>query len=107
MGKNKIMIVYKLFGVRKNGTIRSLFINRKRKLSVGKWLKAESHPTKGYALRPFWHCTSQPVAPHLSEKNRKWYKVQMKDYEIFKRPESQGGIWYLAKKIKIIEECKK
>jgi hypothetical protein len=31
-------------------------------------MNAESHPTKGFALRPFWHCTSTPSAPHLSEK---------------------------------------
>lgn len=97
------MIVYKLFGLRKDKTLRSLFINRKKILPIGEWIEAESHPTKGYKYRPFWHCTSLPNAPHLSEKNRVWCKVEIEDYEKYIRPKSQGGIWYLAKRIKIIE----
>lgn len=56
---------YKLFRVRKDGTIGPLFINRKLVVVPGQWMEAESHPTKGFALRPGWHCTLAPVAPHL------------------------------------------
>jgi len=98
------MIAFKLFRILKSGEITSLFINKKRKLPYNEWLEAESFPTKGYKIRPFWHCTSNPVAPHLSEKNRIWLKVEIKDYEIFERPESQGGIWYLAKQINILKK---
>ena len=97
------MIAYKLFRVLKSGEITSLFINKKRKLPYNEWLFSESFPTKGYAIRPYWHCTSKPFAPHLSEKGRIWLKVDMLDYTEYIRPESQGGIWYLANIIKIIK----
>ncbi len=103
----KKIVVYKLFRQLKNGDITSLFINKKKKLLMNVWMDAESFPTKGYLLRPYWHCTSQPVAPHLSEKNRVWCKVEIKDYEKYNRPTNQGGLWYLAKKIKIVEIYKK
>lgn len=97
------MIAYKLFRIKKNGDITSLFINKTVPLKINEWLVAESYPTKGYKHRPYWHCTSEPIAPHLSEKGRKWFKVEMKDFIKFERPKSQGGLWYLAGQIKIIE----
>lgn len=97
------MIAYKLFRVLKDDSISSLFINKKRRLPINIWLEAESFPTKGFAIRPYWHCTSNPIAPHLSMKDRAWFKVEMEDFEEFNRPKAQGGLWYLAKKIKIIE----
>ena len=98
------MVAYKLFRVYKDGSISSLFINKKRRLPLNVWLEAESFPTKGFAIRPYWHCTSNPEAPHLSVKCRAWFIVEMEDFEEFTRPKSQGGLWYLAKKIKIIEK---
>lgn len=95
---------FKLFRLLKNGNITSLFINKKIPLPTNQWLPAEEHPTKNYAFRPFWHCTSKPYAPHLSIKNRAWFEVEITDYQIFNRPQSQGGIWYLAKNIKIIKQ---
>lgn len=100
------MIAYKLCRKLKNGEIRSLFINKKENLPFNTWLEAESHPTRGFKHRPFWHCTSNPVAPHLSMKNRVWIKVEMENFKEFQRPESQGGLWYLAKKIKLLEIIK-
>ena len=94
------MIAYKLFRVLKSGDITPLFINKKFRLPIGEWLPAESHPTKGYKYRPFWHCTSKPVAPHLTEKGRAWYKVEIEDFTEQKRPNNQGGLWYLANKMK-------
>ena len=97
------MIVYKLFRILKDGNITPLFINKKYRLPIGEWLKAEEHPTKGFKFRPYWHCSAQPHAPHLSMKNRQWYEVEIEDYKKFNRPISQGGLWYLAYKIKIIK----
>ena len=64
------MKAYKLFRVLKSGHITSLFINKRRKLPYNEWLEAESFPTKGFALRPFWHCTEKPEAPHLKNEGR-------------------------------------
>lgn len=93
---------YKLLRVRKDGSIGPLFINRKQRMPIGATLQAEDHPTKGYAHRPGWHCTSKPIAPHLSLKGRTWYVVEIEDYQEIIRPKSQGGLWYLAKKMKVI-----
>jgi hypothetical protein len=100
----KTMIGYKLFRVRADGTLGSLFINRKAVIPLGKWLKSATYPTKGFALRPGWHITNSPVAPHLSMKNRKWYKVEFKNFEKIVRPANQGGLWYLAKNLRVLEE---
>lgn len=97
------MIAYKLCRLKKNGDITSLFINKSKPLVFGKWLTVESYPTIGYKLRPYWHCTEYPEAPHLSKKNRVWIKLEIKDFEKFKRPTSQGNLWYLAKKIKLLK----
>jgi hypothetical protein len=97
------MIAYKLFRQLKTGEITSLFINKKRRLPIGEWMEAEMFPTKGFAIRPYWRCTSHPHAPHLSMKNRVWLKVDMENFIEFQRPENQGGLWFLAKRIKIIE----
>jgi len=96
------MRVYKLFRVLKSGEITPLFINKTQRLPIGEWLEAEEHRTKGFAFRPGWHCTSKPEAPHLSNKGRAWYEVEIEDYTDFKRPESQGGLWHLANRMKII-----
>ena len=98
------MIAYKLFRIKKYGHITSLFINKGRVLKIGEWLESEEFPTQGYKFRPYWHCTSRPTAPHLSMKGRKWFAVEIKDYIRLERPKSQGGLWLLAKKMKIIGE---
>ena len=97
-------IAYKLFRLKKSGEITSLFINKSYNLPKNVWLEAENHPTKGYKIRPFWHCLKEPIAPHLSVKDRIWMKVAIQDYKKINRPEKQGGCWYLANKIKILGE---
>jgi hypothetical protein len=97
-----MMKAYKLFTVRKDGTLGSLFINRRQRIPVGVWLQAESHPTKGYKLRPYWHCTPEPTAPHLSIEGRRWHEVLIKEVVEMERPKSQGGTWYLAGQLKVI-----
>jgi hypothetical protein len=95
---------YKLFRQLKSGAITSLFINKKKHLEKDVWMDAECFPTKGFKIRPFWHCTEKPFAPHLSEKGRIWLKVEMENFEEFMRPEAQGGKWFLARRIKILNE---
>ena len=97
---------YKLFRLRKNGTLGSLFINRKAVIPTDTWLLAEDHPTKGYKHRMGWHILLKPVAPHLSEKGRVWMKVEYQEYETIVRPDSQGGRWVLARQMRVIGEGK-
>lgn len=98
------MIAYKLCRELKDGSITSLFINNSKQLKFNEWLEAENHPTKGYLVRPHWHCTGSPVAPHLKKEGRVWVTVEMEDFTEFVRPATQGGLWYLANKIRIIEK---
>ena len=95
---------YKLFRVKANGDITSLFINKALPLPLDQWLEHENHPTKGFKERPGWHCCRVPNAPHLSNKGRAWYFVEMEGVNIEIRPEHQGGMWYLADRIKIISK---
>lgn len=103
------MIVYKLFRKRKDGTLGPLFINARLRVPVGQWMNAECHPTKGFAVREGWHCTLDPVAPHLKSgpgSGRVWCecRVDAQNVEVYKRPESQGGHWVLADKLMVVRE---
>lgn len=98
------MLAYKLFRKRTDGTLGPLFINRKQVIAPNVWLRAEAHRTKGYAFRPGWHCCSKPVAPHLSKKGRVWCLVQIMKVERIERPTVQGGLWYLAQRLKLLKE---
>lgn len=100
-------IAYKLFRQLKSGEITSLFINKIRKLPRNEWMDSEFYPTNGFAEREGWHCTAEPNAPHLkmvlkSGEVRVWKRVFIEDYVEFKRPENQGGLWFLAKKMMIL-----
>ena len=101
------MRAYKLMKQRKDGSLGSLFINAKEKYPVGKWMDAQFIPTKGFAERYGWHCTLGTAnAPHLktelkSGEKRVWVEVDVDGIEYYNRPESQGGKWVLAKKMKI------
>jgi hypothetical protein len=99
-----MMIAYKLFKVRKDGSIGPLFINTRQRISIGEWLDAEEHPTNGFAYRPGWHASIAPVAPHLSEKGRAWFKVEIDDFQRYERPERQGGTWFVANRMKVLEQ---
>jgi len=98
------MIAYKLVRKLKDGTIAPLFINKKYRFELNKWIEAEEFPTNGYAIRKGWHCLVKPFAPHLSSNNRIWIEVEVDDYQYFHRPENQGGKWILAQKIKVLRE---
>lgn len=104
---NNTKIAYKLVKVRKDGSIGPLFINASLRIEVGEWLKAEAHRKSGFAFRPGWHCTKTDVAPHLKERLkggqvRQWWKVEIEDFEERIRPVAQGGLWYLAQKIRFL-----
>ena len=93
---------WKLFRRRKDGTLGPLFINRKLRVPVGEWLNAEAHRTPGYAFRPGWHATLRPIAPHLrTTGDRVWCRVSLRDTEFYDRPESQGGTWVLAQRLRV------
>jgi hypothetical protein len=94
---------YKLLHARKNNTLGPLFINRRQVIPFGTWLQAEDHPTANFAHRPGWHCCDKPSAPHLSMKDRIWCVVEIEDYTEFVRPAAQGGLWYLAQRMKVLE----
>jgi hypothetical protein len=96
------MRAYKLMRLRKNGTLGSLFIDKKKVLKIGEWMMAEDCPTKGYAHRMGWHCLFVPIAPHLTDKGRIWVEVEVKNFHVFERPINQGGKWILANDMKII-----
>lgn len=99
----KKMIGYKLFRHRKDGTIGPLFINKRQRIQIGVEYPYEKHLTKGFKYRPGWHICSQPIAPHLSKKDRVWAKVDFTFMYMLDRPKSQGGTWYLGSTMKVLE----
>ncbi len=100
---SQITMGYKLLRLRKNGSLGSLFINRKAILPLNNWLVAEPHRAKGYNYRPGFHVLEKPVAPHLNTNGRVWARVAIQDFSKHKRPDSQGGWWLLAQKMIILE----
>ena len=98
------MIAYKLFRLRKDGTLGPLFINAKQRIDAEcpEWLEGKAHRTKGFAFRPGWHCCSTPNAPHLHTKGRVWCEVQITNYKRHHRPQSQGGLWFTAKWMRVL-----
>lgn len=97
------MICYKLFRLKANGKLTSLFINKKQEYEIGQVYYAENHITRGYKERPYFHCVATPKANHLIMKNRVWCEVEVTDPIFIKRPLNQGGMWILASSIKIIK----
>ncbi len=101
------MKAFKLVRLKKDGSLGSLFIGRNKAMPIRKWLKAEYLPTNGFAVRKGWHCTAKKHAPHLKEilsngEKRVWIEVEIEDFTEYKRPESQGGLWFTANRMKII-----
>jgi hypothetical protein len=101
-------VAYKLLRVRKDGTLGPLFVGRNIVIPVGEWMIADhSLPHPGLAHRPGFHCCSKKSAPHIklklkSGEQRVWCLVEIEDFKAHERPESQGGLWYVAEKMKII-----
>ena len=102
------MKAYKLFRLGKDNKIYPLFINKKQETKIGEWLEADCFPTNGFAVRKGWHCCFLPIAPHLKEKlasgeKRVWVECEVEEVVTYNRPESQGGAWILAQKLKAIK----
>lgn len=104
MLESNTITAYKLVRKMKDGSLAPLFIDKRYRFEPNVWKVAECFPTKGFAVRQGWHCCFTPVAPHLSEKKRVWVEVEVKDYETYDRPESQGGKWVLSQNMKFIKE---
>ena len=103
------MTAWKLFRLRKDGTLGPLFINRKQVITPGVPYKAEYCPTPGYKPEAGWHCCRQRFAPHLKTvlangERRVWRKVEIKYWTTRTRPLAQGGDWYLAHEMKVLED---
>lgn len=100
------MKAYKLLRIKKDGKLYPLFINKTVSTPIGEWMQAECYPTKGFAIRCGWRCCFKPIAPHLKTKlangeQRVWVECDVEDWESYDRPESQGGSWILAQRMKI------
>ena len=117
------MIVYKKVRILKDGNAYPLFIDKRKPFVFGEWMKAEFHPTKGFAPRSLgkdengneiggWHCCYKPEAPHIADKLasgevRVWMKCEAKGkMQKYDRPESQGGAWLLVEWLKPLEIIK-
>ena len=103
------MIAYKLVRKAKDGQLYPLFIDKARPYIVGEQREAELHVTKGFAPRFGFHCCFQPWAPHLktelaSGQKRVWVECEIHGVTVYNRPESQGGAWCLAERLKVIRE---
>ena len=100
---------YKLLRLRIDGSLGPLFVGRTQVFTVGNWMNSrEDLPHPGLAHRPGFHCCSTQKAPHIKLKlkngeQRVWCSVSIEKYESYKRPECQGGLWYVAKRMKINE----
>ena len=97
------IVGYKLFRLRKDGTLGPLFINRKQVIQAGEWLEAQLFPTPGFAVRFGWHACAQMSAPHLSKKGRVWCRVRLYDITANHRTGSQGGLLYTARYLKVTD----
>ena len=101
------MKAYKLMSCSKDGKLFPLFINKNTPTPIGEWLQSECYPTKGFAVRRGWHCCFTPLAPHLklrlkSGRPRVWVECEVEDFTTYDRPESQGGAWILADRMKVL-----
>lgn len=98
------MIAFKLMAIRKNGTLGSLFIDKRKKVAVGEWMTAKCVPTKGFKVRTGFHSMLTRYAPHLSQKGRVWVKVELAGkIEVHDRPATQGGRWLTSEKMRVLE----
>lgn len=107
------MRAYKLFRVRRDGSLGPVIINRGQRIETGKWLKFEDHSDKarsyGVAIRPGFHATKEPHAPHLTNgskqaiaDNRTWFVVELQKVRAEHRGVDGGSDWYVAEKMKVL-----
>jgi hypothetical protein len=95
------MKAYKLFRVRKDGSLGSLYINRRARYTPGYWYHFEEVPTKGFGWRPGFHALPQPEASWINEKEeRVWYHVELKRVTVHL---THKGEWYTAEEMKVLK----
>lgn len=100
------MIAYKLMKQRKDGTLGPLFINSSQRVPLNRWLKAEAHKKKGFAFRPGWHAFPKPGAHtrlDTEREGRVWCRVEIQGVKQFSASGTEGGVWYLAKRMRVLE----
>lgn len=100
------MIGYKLCRRMGDG-YAPLFHNRWERWPVNEWVKAhDTGPKAGFAYRPYFHICTEPHAPQISrnDKRRVWVKVEFEPFETIQRPASQGGLWHLARHMRVLRE---
>ena len=74
---------FKLFEMDTENNLYPLFIDKKTVYPIGEWIKAENHPTKGFATRPGLHVGQICSAPWLmsadgtykSQRSKYWKRV--------------------------------
>jgi hypothetical protein len=102
-------VAYKMFTLRRDGSIGPLFIGAKQRIPVGEWLESECIPTDGFKVNSGWHACSEPVAPHLvlepvGKSRRVWARIEIGGHiKTRQRPTSQGGDWILAERMRVVE----
>lgn len=94
---------FKIFRVRRDGTLGPLFIGRDIVIKPGVWIKAKAIRTEGFKFRPGWHACPTQNAPHLTLKGRVWAKVELRGVKLHHKPANQGGLWYTAKQLRLVE----
>ena len=112
-GKTK---AWKLFRQYEDGSISSLYSNKKLKYEEGEWYEAEEHPDKagGRKFRPMFHATAsnrlphlekskkEPIVPRGTQKGRVYLQVELDGAGIRRVSEAQGGDWYIGKRMKVL-----
>lgn len=105
---------YKLFRVRRDGSLGPVIINRGARIPVGEWLECEDHSGKaksyGVAVRVGFHACAEPVAPHLTKPskkadadNRTWYAVELEGAVEMHRGVDGGSDWFVARRMRVVE----
>lgn len=94
---------HKLLRVRRDGSLGPLFIDKRLRIPVGRWLVAKPKRTKGYAFRPGWHAVSdRRTVKHLRQGgDRLWFLVELRGARAEVRPRGQGT-WYVARKMRVV-----
>ena len=110
------MEAYKEFDMDKSGLLHPLFVDTKRTIPLGVWLKAEEGPKNEngkvisklgpLAYRPGWHLSKAPYAPHIGlrengkvkymKPNTVWAKCRIYD-EIDYTAEAKQNGWVNGK----------
>ena len=107
---NGLVRAYKLFKKRKDGTYGPAQVEQKNlvcsRYVPGVMYEAEDANPRYLKHRPGFHCCAIPYAPHMKDDmpGRAWCEVLIRVKGTEQRPESQGGLWFLASELLIVRE---